>query len=84
MNDDFFIKIIKDELINNGYKKQKIKNITITTKNCFHLAIKEDTALDYSDPCHYYCLYEIFKLGVKTDDAKTWQFDGDTEVWMKD
>lgn len=83
-DDDFFTKIIKDELINNGYKKQKIKNITITTKNCFHLAVREDAALQYCDPCHYYHLYEVFKLGVKTEDAKTWQFNGDTEVWVKD
>lgn len=83
-DDDFFTKIIKDELINNGYKKQKIKNITITTKNCFHLAVREDATLQYCDPCHYYHLYEVFKLGVKTEDAKTWQFNGDTEVWVKD
>lgn len=83
-NNDFFTKIIKDELINNGYKKQKIKNITITTKNCFHLTVREDASLQYYDPCHYYHLYEVFKLGVKTEDAKTWQFNGATEVWVKD
>ena len=83
-NENFFTKIIKDELIKNGYKKQKIKNITITTKNCFHLTVREDDTLKHFDPCHYYHLYEVFKLGVKTEDAKTWQFNGDTEVWMKD
>lgn len=83
-DDDFFTKIIKDELINNGYKKQKIKNITITTKNCFHLTVREDDALQYFDPCHYYHLYEVFKLGVKAEGAETWQFNGDTEVWVKD
>lgn len=83
-DDDFFTKIIKDELINNGYKKQKIKNITITTKNCFHLVVREDATLQYCDPRHYYHLCEVFKLGVTTEDAKTWQFNGDTEVWVKD
>lgn len=74
---DFFTKIITEELVNNGYKKQKIKDITITTKNCFHLTMKDDPTLQYG-------LYEVFKLGVKTEDAKTWQFNGDTEVWVKD
>ena len=83
-DNDFFTKIIKNELINNGYKKQKIKNITITTKNCFHLTIKEDDAMQYYGPYHCCPLYEVFKLGVKPKDAETWQFNEDTEVWIKD
>ena len=74
---DFFAKIITDELVNNGYKKQKIKNITITTKNCFHLTMKEDPTLQYN-------LCEVFRLGVKTEGTETWQFNEDTEVWVKD
>lgn len=74
---DFFTKITTDELVSNGYKKQKIKNITVTTKNCFHLVMKEDLALQYS-------LFEVFRLGGETEDAKTWSFNEDTEVWMKD
>lgn len=83
-NTDFFTKIIKDELIKNGYEKQKIKDITITTKNCFHLAVREDPAMLYFEHCYYFPLCEVFKLGVKIEDAKTWQFNGDTEVWVKD
>ena len=76
-----FDDVIRHNAFKNGDTIVATKNEACRAKawdhDFFTKITTDELALQYS-------LFEVFRLGGETEDAKTWSFNEDTEVWMKD